>query len=89
MALVHCGECVSVAVQALGKRWDVAHVIVYLPFHFQMALSRKNVLLDTLSLSLPLSFLTPSLPPPSLLWLTPVYGLVFRSRTRSMRSGGR
>lgn len=50
MALAHCGECVSV--QALGGRWDAAHVIVYLPFHFQMALSRKNVLLDTLSPSL-------------------------------------
>lgn len=30
-------------------------------FNFQMALTRKNVFLDTLSLSFPLSFLTPSL----------------------------
>lgn len=53
--------CVSV--RALGRRWDATHVIVYLPFHFQMALSRKNVLLDTLSLSLPRSF--PSTSPPA------------------------
>lgn len=63
-----------VSVQALGRRWDAAHVIVYLPFHFQMALSRKNVLLETLSLflSLSLSSLLPfhHLFPPSLLWLT-------------------
>lgn len=49
-ALMHCGECVSV--EALGRRWDSTHVIVYLPFHFQMAVSRKNVLIDILSLSL-------------------------------------
>lgn len=61
MALAHCGERVSV--RALGRRWDATHVIVYLPFHFQMALSRKNVLLDTLSLPLPRSF--PSTSPPA------------------------
>lgn len=53
MALMHCGQCVPV--RALGRRWDATHVIVYLPFHFQMALSGENVLLDTLSLSLALS----------------------------------
>lgn len=76
MALMHCGKRVSV--QALGRRWDAARVIVYLPFYFQMALSRRNVLLDTFS------FLSLSLPP-SPPWLTLVYGLIFRSRTRSVR----
>lgn len=62
MALMHCGQCVPV--RALGRRWDATHVIVYLPFHFQMALSGENVLLDTLSLSLPLLTPSPSTIPP-------------------------
>lgn len=53
--------CVCVSVRALAGRWDAAHVIVYLPFHFQMALSRKNVLLDTFPPSLSLSSLLPFL----------------------------
>lgn len=64
MALMHCGACVSV--QTLGRRWDAAHVIVYLPFLFQMAHSKKNVLLDIFSLSFPPfphSFLTSSISP--------------------------
>lgn len=71
--------CVRACVQALAGRCSAALVIVYLPFHDQMALLRKNVLLDTLSLTLSTSL------PPALLWLTPVYGLGFASRTFSMR----
>lgn len=82
-ALMHCGEHVSV--RALGRRWDASHVIVYLPFHFQMALSRKNVVLDTHPLSMPLSFSLLG----SVLNLSRgslcCFGVGFRSRTRSVR----
>lgn len=44
--LLHCGVCVSV--EALGRRWDAANVIVYLPFLFQMVLRRKNRIPDML-----------------------------------------
>lgn len=63
--------CLRAPAQALGRRRDAARVIVYLPFHFQMALSRKNALLDTLALALPPSSLLPfhhHLP-----WLAPPY----------------
>lgn len=73
------------SVRALGRRWDASHIIVYLPFYFQMALSRKNVVLDTHPLSIPLSF--PLLG--SVLHLSRgslcCFGVGFRSRTRSVR----
>lgn len=39
---------VCVSVEALGRRWDAANVIVYLPFLFQMVLRRKNRIPDML-----------------------------------------
>lgn len=60
MATVHCDECVSV--RAAGRRWDAAHVIVYLPSTSRWRSPERMCFSTTLPLSVPSSRLSAGSP---------------------------